>query len=119
MRFFEEASSYGDLYVSVGNDAVITELKGPNQPLFPEQERHYLGQASRFIHQAFISSGSGWLDAKPEILQIKPDIFIVNDDGDREEKRQFCRELGMEYVVLQREPKQGLPRRSSTQLRGF
>jgi hypothetical protein len=43
----------------------------------------------------------------------------VNEDGDKPEKRAFCRERGIEYRVLRREPKQGLPARQSTILRGY
>jgi cytidyltransferase-like protein len=119
LRFFEEASAYGDLYVSVGNDAVLTELKGKNHPLYPDKERWYMVQAVKHVHQAFISSGRGWLDAAPEIEIIQPDIFIVNNDGDRLEKRRFCKKRGIDYIVLERKPKKGLPQRSSTDLRGF
>jgi adenylate kinase len=76
-------------------------------------------QAVKHVHQAFISSGRGWLDAAPEIEIIQPDIFIVNNDGDRLEKRRFCKKRGIDYIVLERKPKKGLPQRSSTDLRGF
>ena len=46
-------------------------------------------------------------------------IYLVNEDGDKPEKRAFCNEHGLEYVVLQRLPKDGLIRRSSTDLRGY
>jgi hypothetical protein len=59
------------------------------------------------------------MDAKPEIERIQPDIYLVNEDGDQAEKREFCRQHGLDYVILKREPKPGLPRRSSTDLRGF
>jgi hypothetical protein len=76
-------------------------------------------QAVRFVHQALLSSGEGWMDAEPEISLLKPDIYAVNEDGDKPEKRQFCQERGLEYVVLKRLPKEGLPRRESTVLRGY
>jgi hypothetical protein len=59
------------------------------------------------------------MDAAPEIDKIKPDIYVVNEDGDRPEKREFCERHGLEYVVLKRAPKEGLPQRESTDLRGF
>jgi hypothetical protein len=59
------------------------------------------------------------MDAEPEIELLKPDIYAVNEDGDVPEKRAFCAKHGMEYVVLQRSPKEGLPQRESTVLRGF
>jgi cytidyltransferase-like protein len=119
VRFFEEASSLGDLYVVVGHDANVRLLKGEGHPLFPQDERRYMVQAARYVHQALVSSGSGWMDAEPEVERIKPDIYVVNEDGDKPEKREFCTVHGLEYVVLKRTPKEGLPRRESSNLRGF
>lgn len=119
VRFFEEASAYGDLYVVVGNDANVTNLKGQGHPLFPQDLRRYMAGAIRFVHQALITSGWGWMDAEPEILRLRPEIYLVNEDGDKPEKQAFCRQHNLEYVVLKRLPKPGLPARSSTHLRGF
>jgi hypothetical protein len=76
-------------------------------------------QAIRYVTRAMISTGQGWMDAAPEIARIRPDIYAVNEDGDKPEKRAFCEEHGLEYVVLKRLPKEGLPVRQSTDLRGF
>lgn len=119
VRFFEEVSELGDLYVVVGHDANILELKGPGHPMFKEAERRYLVGSIRYVKQALISSGNGWLDAEPEIERIRPDIYAVNEDGDKPVKRQYCETHGIAYVVLKRLPKAGLTRRESTQLRGF
>jgi hypothetical protein len=73
----------------------------------------------KFVKQALIATGSGWLDADPEIRRLKPDIYVVNEDGDQGGKREYCQALGIEYLVLQRAPAPGLPERSSTVLRGF
>jgi cytidyltransferase-like protein len=119
VRFFEEVSALGDLYVVVGHDANIRLLKGPGHPMFPAQERRYMVQSVRYVTEALISTGDGWLDAAPEIERLKPDVYAVNEDGDRPEKRQYCEAHAVEYRVLKRIPKQGLPRRQSTTLRGF
>ena len=119
IRFFEEVSELGDLYVVVGHDANVRLLKGEEHPMFNENERRYVVQSIRFVTQGLISSGDGWMDAAPEIAVLKPDIYAVNEDGDKPEKRVFCEEHGLEYVVLKRAPKDGLPRRESTVLRGF
>ncbi len=119
VRFFEEVSDLGDLYVVVGHDANIRALKGPGHPMFDEQKRLYMVQSIRYVRQAMISTGNGWLDAEPEIRRIRPDIYAVNQDGDQPVKRRYCEENGIEYVVLKRLPRQGLPRRESTKLRGF
>ncbi len=119
IRFFEEASSYGKLYVAVGNDDNIKALKGEGHPMFKQDERLYMVSAIRYVHCAMLTSGKGWLDAEPEIRRIRPQFYIVNEDGDKPEKREYCAKQKIRYVVLKRKPKEGLPSRQSTNLRGF
>jgi cytidyltransferase-like protein len=119
VRFFEEVSRYGELYVIVGHDANIRLLKGEGHPLLPQKERRYMVGSVKYVKDALISSGDGWLDADPEIRKLKPDFYAVNEDGDVGGKREYCTALGIEYLVLQRKPAPGLPKRTSTDLRGF
>jgi cytidyltransferase-like protein len=119
IRFTEEASAYGDLYVCLGSDANVRLLKGEGHPLLTQEERRYVVGSIRFVKQALICTGSGWVDADPEIRRLKPDIYVVNEDGDKGGKREYCQEMGIEYLVLKRRPAPGLPQRRSTILRGF
>ena len=119
IRFFEETSALGDLYVVLGHDKNVRLLKGDGHPQFGEVERRYMVQSVRYVKQALVSTGNGWMDAEPEIERLRPHMYVVNEDGDRPEKQAFCEKHGLEYVVLRRLPKKGLPRRSSTALRGF
>jgi cytidyltransferase-like protein len=119
VRFFEELNAHGDLYVVVGHDANIRLLKGDGHPLLPQGERRYVVGSIKYVKQAMISSGDGWLDADPEIQLLKPDIYAVNEDGDKGGKREYCKKHGIQYLVLKRIPAPGLPQRSSTDLRGF
>jgi cytidyltransferase-like protein len=89
VRFFEEVSALGDLYVVVGHDANIRLLKGEGHPMFSQEERRYLAASVRYVREALISSGDGWLDAEPEIARVRPHVYAVNEDGDRPEKRAF------------------------------
>ena len=119
VRFLEECSELGDLYVAVGNDANVRELKGEGHPLFPALQRRMIVGSIRYVTMCIIGTGMGWMDAEPDIEKLKPDIYAVNEDGDKPEKREFCKQHGLEYRVLKRLPKPGLTRRSSTDLRGF
>jgi len=119
VRFFEEVSQYGDLTVILGHDENIRHLKGEGHPLLQQDERRYVVGSIKYVTNTLIASGNGWLDADPEIQRLKPAIYAVNEDGDRGGKREYCRANGIEYVVLSRVPSPGLPRRSSTDLRGF
>jgi cytidyltransferase-like protein len=116
VQFFKSASKYGDLYVSVGSDKTVIELK-LKPPINPENERLFMVKSIKYVTDAFIGTGSGMLDFSPELIKLKPDIFIVNEDGDREDKRLLCKKLGIEYIVLKRQPAMGLPQRSSTKLK--
>ena len=119
VRFFEEAAAFGDLYVVVGNDANIRQLKGEGHPLIAQDERRYIVGSIKYVTQAQIATGEGWLDADPQIRILKPDYYVVNEDGDKGGKREYCEANGIAYTVLKREPAPGMPRRSSTDLRGF
>ena len=119
VRFFEEVSELGDLYVVVGHDENIRLLKGEGHPMFTDAERRYIAGSLRYVTEALVSSGTGWMDAAPEIARLKPDSYAVNEDGDKPEKSEFCKQNGLEYIVLKRTPKPGLTKRSSTDLRGF
>ncbi len=113
IAFFKTASAYGDLYVSIGRDDNLLYLKG-KRPVFSEEERLYIVRSIRYVHQAFLASGSGMLDFEPDMLRVKPDIFVVNKDGSSSEKEALCKKLGIEYIVLDRIPEPGLPQRSSS-----
>ncbi|MDY6326647.1 MAG: adenylyltransferase/cytidyltransferase family protein [Bacteroidales bacterium] len=116
VAFFEEAASYGDLYVGIGSDKTIYELK-ERKTVYPEEERLYMIKALRCVKDAWISKGSGMLDFVEEMKALKPDIFFVNSDGASPLKEELCKELGVQYIVSQRKPHGNLPGRSTTQLR--
>lgn len=116
VAFFKEASKYGDLYVGIGSDATIFQLKA-RRTICAEAERLYMVKSIRYVKDAFINPGSGMMDFVETVERVKPDIFVVNEDGGSETKRQFCAERGIEYVVLQREPDAGLEARSTTSIR--
>ena len=119
LRFFEEAAEYGELNVIIGSDANVRLLKGEGHPLFPEDERRFVVGSCKSVARCLVSTGSGWLDAEPEIKALRAERYVVNEDGDKPEKRRYCEENRIEYIVLRRIPKAGLPRRSSTDLRGY
>lgn len=116
VAFFKEASRYGDLYVGIGSDATIFQLKA-RRTICAEAERLYMVKSIRYVKDAFINPGSGMMDFVETVERVKPDVFVVNEDGGSETKRQFCAERGIEYVVLQREPDAGLEARSTTSIR--
>lgn len=116
VAFFKEASRYGDLYVGIGSDKTIEELKH-RKTVYSEKERLYMVKAIRYVTDAFINTGSGMLDFVETMDAVHPDVFVVNSDGGSDEKRRLCAERGIEYVELNRVPDAGLEARSTTSLR--
>ncbi len=116
VAFFKEASQYGDLYVGIGSDKTIEQLKN-RKTVCSEKERLYMVKAIRYVTDACINTGSGMMDFIESVDRFKPDIFVVNSDGGSDIKRRFCEERGIEYIVLEREPEMGLQARSTTALR--
>ncbi|MDR2233632.1 MAG: adenylyltransferase/cytidyltransferase family protein, partial [Tannerella sp.] len=116
VAFFEEAAGYGDLYVGIGSDKTIFELKA-RKTVYSEDERLYMIKALRVVKDAWINKGSGVLDFLDELKTLQPDIFFVNTDGHSPTKEQLCKELGIKYIVSKRIPYGNLPVRSTTALR--
>ena len=116
VEFFRQAAEYGDLYVGIGSDDTILHYKN-HKTFYPEQERLFMVQSIKYVKEAYINKGSGVMDFVPTVEMLKPDCFVVNQDGASEEKRRFCEERGIEYIVLERTPADGLDARSSTGLK--
>jgi len=114
--FLKEASSYGKLYVAVGSDKNVQLLKG-KAPYFSQAERCFIINSSKYVEEAFVASGAGMLDFVPDAERLRPDIFVVNSDGDSAGKREFCESNKIQYVVLNRIPEKGLPARSSSSIK--
>jgi cytidyltransferase-like protein len=117
IEFLRRAAAQGDeLYVALGSDNTVYELKG-RVPVNSETERCFMLQAVNCVHRAFVSTGSGHLDFEPELRAMRPEVLVVNEDGNTPAKRRLCEELNIEYMVLERTPYEALPARSTTDLR--
>jgi len=116
VAFFKEASALGDLYVGLGSDETVYDLKG-RRTINTNKERLFMVKSIRFVKDAWINSGSGLMDFETEIRALKPDVFFVNEDGFTPDKQAYCLEAGIELLVSKRIPASGLPARSTTSLR--
>jgi cytidyltransferase-like protein len=116
VAFLKEAASFGNLFVCIGSDKTVHQLKG-RPTINSQDERKYMIESLSCVHECLINSGSGIIDFEKELALVKPDIFIVNEDGHTHQKEMLCKELGIEYKVLLRKPYADLPARSTTSLR--
>lgn len=116
IEFLKSASEFGDLYVCIGSDLTIKELKG-KFPVNNENERKFILQSIKYVKKCLVGSGSGFLDFEKELNIVKPNVFVVNQDGDNLAKSRLIKGLGIEYIVLKRTPNGELPKRSSSVLK--
>jgi cytidyltransferase-like protein len=116
VAFFMEAATLGEVYVGLGSDNTVCNLKG-RKTIYTNAERLFMVQSIRYVKEAWINSGSGLMDFEKELRELKPDLFFVNEDGYTHDKLTLCKELGIELVVSKRIPTRGLPVRSTTALR--
>ena len=65
VAFFKEAAQLGDLYVGIGSDNTIRELKG-RDTVNSQEERLYMVKSVRHVTGAWINRGSGIMDFEEE-----------------------------------------------------
>jgi len=116
IAFLKEAATYGDVYVGLGSDDNVYNLKG-RYPIYSQDERKYMLEALSSVKECLINSGWGIIDFEYELQCVKPDIFIVNEDGNSPAKEELANKNGFKYLVLKRIPHKGLPLRSTTSMR--
>jgi cytidyltransferase-like protein len=116
IAFLKSAATYGDLYVCIGSDKTVYNLKG-RYPVITQDERKYMIESLACVKECKINKGNGILDFLEELEEIKPNVFVVNEDGNTPNKIELCKTKNIELIVLDRIPSDGLPARSTTSLR--
>jgi len=113
--FFNQCKEYGDkLVVGVGRDSTLRALKGPDRPINPEINRLYLVAAMEDVDYAVLNDveiGNGKIDFEHVLEELKPDVFVLNDDDTSiSDKQALCTKLGIELQLVQRNvPEELLP----------
>lgn len=115
VSFLKQASEYGNLYVGLGSDKTVYDLKG-RKTINSEDERLFMIDALECVHEVRINKGLGLMDFLEDMELLKPDIFIVNEDGHTYEKEQICKKLKIEYKVLRRIPYSSVHQRPTSTL---
>ena len=113
VAFFEDAAQYGDLYVGIGSDKTINELKA-RKTVNSDAERLYMVKSLKVVKDAWINQGGGLLDFLDELETLKPDIFFVNADVVAERGTfTFVAKQGLHaldvHLMLKQERTTGLP----------
>lgn len=102
VKFLLKAASFGDLYVSLGRDLSIVQQKNKS-PVCDEQERKFMLENLKCVHWVGIVTDPSPVGFSEHLEEIRPDIFIINEDGDSPEKREICSKYSVEYKVFPRD----------------
>jgi cytidyltransferase-like protein len=100
--FLNKAAALGDLHVSLGSDQSIISQKNKS-PAYSQNERKFLLENLRHVKWVGIPRDPGPLGFVEHLEAIRPDLFVINEDGDSSDKRAACSRLGIEYLVFPRD----------------
>jgi len=115
VQFFNEARAMGDrLVVCFAAGEVLWKHKA-RKPSLPDQHKKVILESLQMVDQVVMGDGNKLgLDFESHFREIRPDLLVVtSDSGFVEEKKQLCREVGAELVVLPKTPPQFHPISSS------
>jgi D-glycero-alpha-D-manno-heptose-7-phosphate kinase len=119
--FFNQCKRHGDiLVVGVGKDETLRQLKGPGRPVNPENNRLFLVAAMEDVSFAVLNDdeiGEGKIDFSKVMTELKPDVFILNeDDSSVGPKQKLCDALGVKIEFVAREVPEELMPTSTTNI---
>lgn len=119
--FFNQCKAFGDiLVVGVGRDETIRALKGPDRPVNPELNRLYLIAAMEDVDHALLNDQQiveGKIDFSQILEELRPDVFILNDDDNAlKPKTNLCNDLGIKVQLVGRETLPELEATSTTSI---
>ncbi len=106
IQFFEEAKALGDyLIVSFASSDVLWHHK-QRKPSIPDEHKKVLLESMAMVDKVIVGQNTKLgLDFEEAFLSERPDILAVTEDdlyGDV--KRELCRKVGAEYVILPKTP---------------
>ena len=103
---FNFCKSKGDiLFVSLGNDACVRELKGPTRPINNERFRARLVAALEIVDFVIISEEMGIMDHDRLLAELRPNLYIVPGTDKRlADKRALAESVGGRLIACRRLP---------------
>jgi bifunctional ADP-heptose synthase (sugar kinase/adenylyltransferase) len=103
---FNYCKSKGDvLFVSVGNDKTVMNLKGPGRPINDERFRARMIAAVEYVDYVVISEESGKMDHTRLMKLLKPDFYVVpSTDSALLEKKVMVEREGGRVIACRRLP---------------
>lgn len=109
VKFFQDARALGDyLIVSYPPSDLLWRLYGRKSLLDDADKLAVISSLEQVDEVVLSTDENAALSFETAFLQAKPDVLAVTtDDRYKEEKRRFCAEHGVEFVVLEKAAPEG------------
>lgn len=111
VQFFKEAKALGDyLIVSFCSSKNLLLYKGRTSAI-PDDNKKILLESIRYIDKVIVGNGNGGVwDFIEAFIVEKPDLLVVTeDDKYSNEKRKFCEEYNVQFIILPKTPPLATP----------
>lgn len=115
IQFFKEARELGDYLVVSFCSSKNLQLYKHRTSCMNDDNKKILLESIRFIDKVIVGNDDGevW-DFLPAFIAEKPDILAVTtDDRHAEEKRKFCEEQKIKFIILEKTPPNATPTSTS------
>jgi cytidyltransferase-like protein len=101
IQFFKEARALGDyLIVSFCSESNLLKYKN-RQTSIPDDNKKILLESIKYINKVVMGDEGGVWDFVPAFMALKPSILATTtDDKHIIEKRKFCENNGVKFVIL-------------------
>jgi len=102
LRMLEFAEQFGRVFVGVGSDETVRQLKGPDRPVFPQDIRVEVLNALLCVDHAFVLTERcvGRIDHRELLEELRPKYWILPPtDKALSEKRAIAEDLGIEILL--------------------
>lgn len=106
IRFFEDARALGDYLIVSYPPADLLWKLYDKKSVLDDADKMAVISSLKMVDEVVVSTDEDVaLSFKSAFIQSSPQVLAVTtDDRYLEEKRRFCKELGVEFVVLEKTP---------------
>ena len=106
IRFFEDAKALGDYLIVSYPPADLLWKLYDKKSVLDDADKMAVISSLKMVDEVVVSTDEDVaLSFKSAFIQSSPQVLAVTtDDRYLEEKRRFCKELGVEFVVLEKTP---------------
>ncbi len=91
LALLKYAADKGEVHVGIDSDLRVKELKGPDRPMFSQEQRKEMLESLKFVEKVYIFYNDDELERI--IQQVNPTLMVIGSDYENK------RIIGKEFVA--------------------